>query len=166
MNVCARGCVRRSGSCGRDGADCIDAVGQLCGDREHVLGAKASTTTMWRCVDERIDAEHLPRVRGAGRRPEQRPGPPVLPPLPGTGCTSISTPPWSSTTPTTTRKQHRPGRKPTVTTRCRPLWTAPRSPGWSPRRGAAYRSRGLQHRRRPRQRPGSGLGIPTGAVAA
>lgn len=25
-----------------DGADCIDGVGQLCGDREHVLGAKAS----------------------------------------------------------------------------------------------------------------------------
>jgi hypothetical protein len=48
-----------------DGADCIDAVGQLCGDREHVLGAKASTTTMWRLVDERIDATHLPRVRAA-----------------------------------------------------------------------------------------------------
>ena len=48
-----------------DGADCIDAVGQLCGDREHVLGAKASTTTMWRLVDERIDAAHLPRVRAA-----------------------------------------------------------------------------------------------------
>jgi Transposase DDE domain group 1 len=48
-----------------DGADCIDAVGQLCGDREHVLGAKASTTTMWRLVDERIDAAHLPRVHAA-----------------------------------------------------------------------------------------------------
>nr|WP_197089830.1 IS1380 family transposase [Mycobacterium nebraskense] len=48
-----------------DGADCIDAVGQLCGDREHALGAKASTTTMWRLVDERIDAAHLPGVRGA-----------------------------------------------------------------------------------------------------
>lgn len=48
-----------------DGADCIDGVGQLCGDREHVFGAKASTTTMWRLVDERIDAAHLPKVRGA-----------------------------------------------------------------------------------------------------
>jgi hypothetical protein len=48
-----------------DGADCIDGVGQLCGDREHVLGAKASTTTMWRLVDERIDAAHLPAVRAA-----------------------------------------------------------------------------------------------------
>ncbi|MGQ9407723.1 IS1380 family transposase [Mycolicibacterium gilvum] len=48
-----------------DGADCIDGVGQLCGDREHVLGTKASTTTMWRLVDQRIDAAHLPGVRAA-----------------------------------------------------------------------------------------------------
>ena len=48
-----------------DGADCIDAVGQVCGDREHAFGAKASTTTMWRLVDERIDAAHLPGVRSA-----------------------------------------------------------------------------------------------------
>ncbi len=48
-----------------DGADCIDAVGQLCGDREHVFGAKASTTTMWRLIDQRIDAAHLPGVRAA-----------------------------------------------------------------------------------------------------
>jgi Transposase DDE domain group 1 len=48
-----------------DGADCIDGVGQLCGDREHVFGATASTTTMWRLVDQRIDAAHLPGVRGA-----------------------------------------------------------------------------------------------------
>ena len=48
-----------------DGADCIDGVGQLCGDREHVFGAKASTTTMWRLVDARIDAAHLPKVRTA-----------------------------------------------------------------------------------------------------
>ena len=48
-----------------DGADCIDGVGQLCGDREHVFGAKASTTTMWRLIDQRIDAAHLPGVRAA-----------------------------------------------------------------------------------------------------
>jgi hypothetical protein len=48
-----------------DGADCIDGVGQLCGDREHVFGAKASTTTMWRLVDQRIDAAHLPEIRAA-----------------------------------------------------------------------------------------------------
>ncbi|ADU00735.1 IS1380 family transposase [Mycolicibacterium gilvum] len=48
-----------------DGADCIDAVSQLCGDREHAFGAKASTTTMWRLIDQRIDAAHLPAVRAA-----------------------------------------------------------------------------------------------------
>ena len=77
-----------------DGADCIDGVGQLCGDREHVFGAKASTTTMWRLVDERIDAAHLP---GCGR-----PGPRAGGGLGGrrgprtgeAGCTSTSTPPW------------------------------------------------------------------------
>jgi hypothetical protein len=48
-----------------DGADCIDGVGQLCGDREHAFGAKASTSTMWRLVDERIDAAHLPGIWAA-----------------------------------------------------------------------------------------------------
>ena len=48
-----------------DGADCIDGVGQRCSDREHVFGLKASTTTMWRLVDERIDAAHLPRIWAA-----------------------------------------------------------------------------------------------------
>jgi hypothetical protein len=48
-----------------DGADCIDGAGQQCGDREHVFGAAASTTTMWRCVDERIDGAHLPGIRAA-----------------------------------------------------------------------------------------------------
>ena len=48
-----------------DGADCIDGVGQLCADREHVFGPKASTTTMWRLVDQRIDAAHLPKIRAA-----------------------------------------------------------------------------------------------------
>lgn len=48
-----------------DGADCIDSVGQLCGDREHAFGPAASTTTMWRLIDERIDAAHLPGVQAA-----------------------------------------------------------------------------------------------------
>ena len=51
-----------------DGADCIDGVGQHCGDREHAFGAAASTTTMWRLVDTRIDAAHLPGVRRARAR--------------------------------------------------------------------------------------------------
>ncbi len=48
-----------------DGADCVDGVGQACGDREHAFGPAASTTTMWRCVDERIDAAHLPGIRAS-----------------------------------------------------------------------------------------------------
>ncbi|GFG88472.1 hypothetical protein MBOU_05140 [Mycobacterium bourgelatii] len=75
-----------------DGADCIDAVGQLCGDREHVFGAKASTTTMWRLIDQRIDAAHLPGCaqRGLGRGAAWAAG--AAPPR--GGCTSTSTPPW------------------------------------------------------------------------
>jgi hypothetical protein len=48
-----------------DGADCIDGVGQRCGDVEHVFGPAASTTTMWRLVDARIDAKHLAGIRAA-----------------------------------------------------------------------------------------------------
>lgn len=48
-----------------DGADCIDGVGQSCGDREHVFGPSASTTTMWRLVDARIDVTRLPGIRAA-----------------------------------------------------------------------------------------------------
>jgi hypothetical protein len=48
-----------------DGADCVDSVGQLWGDREQVFGPVASTTTLWRLLDERIDAERLPRIRAA-----------------------------------------------------------------------------------------------------
>ena len=55
-----------------DGADCIDGVGQLCGDREHVFGPAASTTTMWRLVDERIDAAHLPGIRAARAAARER----------------------------------------------------------------------------------------------
>ncbi|MDT5085427.1 MAG: hypothetical protein QOJ61_2470 [Mycobacterium sp.] len=47
------------------GADSIDGVGQRCGDAEHVFGPAASTTTMWRLVDARIDADHLGAVRAA-----------------------------------------------------------------------------------------------------
>lgn len=48
-----------------DGADCVDGVGNLLGDRSHVFGQVASTTTLWRLLDERIDATHLSRIRGA-----------------------------------------------------------------------------------------------------
>ncbi len=55
-----------------DGADCVDGVGQLLGDRERVFGAVASTTTLWRLVDERIDAAHLLAIRGARAYARQR----------------------------------------------------------------------------------------------
>jgi hypothetical protein len=55
-----------------DGADCIDGVDQLCGDRAHVCGPAASTTTMWRLVDARIDAAHLPGIRTARAHARER----------------------------------------------------------------------------------------------
>jgi hypothetical protein len=54
------------------GADCIDGVGQRCGDREHVFGPAASTTTMWRLVDSRVDAAHLPGIRAARAHARQK----------------------------------------------------------------------------------------------
>jgi hypothetical protein len=48
-----------------DGADYVDGVGKLLGDRSHVFGQVASGTTLWRLLDERIDATHLRRIRAA-----------------------------------------------------------------------------------------------------
>lgn len=47
------------------GAGWIDGIGQLCGDREHVFGAKASTITMCWLVDARIDAARKSGIRAA-----------------------------------------------------------------------------------------------------
>ena len=55
-----------------DGMDCVDGVGQLLGDREHVFGYVASTTTLWRLCDERIDAAHLSRIRAARAHARQQ----------------------------------------------------------------------------------------------
>jgi hypothetical protein len=55
-----------------DGADCIDGVGQLLGDREQAFGPVGSTTTLWRCVDERIDATRLPKIRAARAHARER----------------------------------------------------------------------------------------------
>ena len=55
-----------------DGADCVDGVGQLWGDREHAFGPVASTTTLWRLVDERIDAARLPRIKAARAHARER----------------------------------------------------------------------------------------------
>lgn len=48
-----------------DGADCVDGAAQLWADRDQVFGLVGSTTTLWRLVDERIDAAHLPAIRAA-----------------------------------------------------------------------------------------------------
>lgn len=45
MGVCPGGVFADLAAAVADGADCIDGAWQLCGDREHVFGAKASTTT-------------------------------------------------------------------------------------------------------------------------
>ncbi len=55
-----------------DGADCVDGVGQLWGDREQVFGPVGSTTTLWRLVDERTDAAHLPAIRAARAHARER----------------------------------------------------------------------------------------------
>ncbi|MDN5670235.1 MAG: IS1380 family transposase [Renibacterium salmoninarum] len=48
-----------------DGADCVDNAAQASRSRSEVFGPAASTTTMWRLIDERIDADHLPAMRTA-----------------------------------------------------------------------------------------------------
>jgi hypothetical protein len=48
-----------------DGADCVDGVGRLLGDRSQVFGKVASGTTLWRLLDERVDAIRLPGIRAA-----------------------------------------------------------------------------------------------------
>jgi hypothetical protein len=55
-----------------DGADCVDSVGSLWGDRQQVFGPVASTTTLWRLVDERVDAAHLPGIRAARAHARER----------------------------------------------------------------------------------------------
>jgi Transposase DDE domain group 1 len=55
-----------------DGADCVDGAGQLLGDREQAFGPVGSTTTLWRCVDERIDATRLPKIRAARTHARER----------------------------------------------------------------------------------------------
>src|SRR6476469_3898030 len=94
------------------GADCVDGVGQLWGDREHAFGPVGSTTTLWRLVDERIDAARLPRIRAARAYARERAWPA------GAGCTSMSMPPSPSTIPTTRRMRPRPGSTPSAFTRC------------------------------------------------
>ena len=55
-----------------DGADCVDGVASLWGDRQQVFGQVASGTTLWRLVDERIDATRLPAIRAARAHAQER----------------------------------------------------------------------------------------------
>ncbi|TQC48806.1 IS1380 family transposase [Rhodococcus sp. WS4] len=55
-----------------DGADCVDVAARGCARREHVFGPSASTTTMWRLLDQRIDAAHLPGIREARARAREQ----------------------------------------------------------------------------------------------
>jgi hypothetical protein len=101
-----------------DGADCVDGVGQLWGDREHAFGPVASTTTLWRLVDERIDAARLPRIRAARAHARERAWAAGLPRPTMAGCTSMSMPPSPSIIPTPRRTRPRPGSTPSAFTRC------------------------------------------------
>src|SRR6478672_11772883 len=101
-----------------DGADCVDGVGQLWGDREHAFGPVGSTTTLWRWS---MSASMPPGCRGLRRRertPGSGPGRRGLPRPARAGCTSMSMPPSPSTIPTTRRMRPRPGSTPSAFTRC------------------------------------------------
>ena len=109
-----------------DGADCIDGVGQRCGDREHVFGAAASTTTMWRLVDERIDAAHLPGIRAARAHARAAAWAAGAAPV----ARSVAAPGCRCHHHHRSLRQQggrgaRPGRRPGVITRCWCFWTAP-----------------------------------------
>ena len=129
-----------------DGADCIDGVGQVCGDREHVFGAKASTTTMWRLVDERIDAAHLPGIRvarGAARAAAWAAG--AAPAAGGWLHLDFDA---------TVTIDHSDNKEQA-------------SPTWKKTFGrvAAHRPRRLQHRRRPHHAAATGTGIAAARLA-
>ena len=101
-----------------DGADCVDGVGQLWADRQHAFGPVASTTTLWRLVDERIDAVRLPRIRAARAQARSRSWAAGAARPTMAGCTSMSMPPSPSTIPTTRRTRPQRGSTPSAFTRC------------------------------------------------
>ena len=151
LDPCSGCGVRRSGRRGRWRGGLIHGVGQRCGDTEHVFGPAASTTTMWRLVDTRIDATHLP----SSARPAPRPGRPRGPPVPP-GVGGMATPRHRR------HHHHRPLRRqgesgtdleedlrPSLPARV--SWIAPGSLAGKPWPGGRARERRLQHRRRPRR---------------
>jgi hypothetical protein len=58
---------------------------------------------MWRLVDARVDADHLPGIRAARGHARAGRGPPVQPLVQVSGCTWMSMPPSPSIIPTTSR---------------------------------------------------------------
>ncbi len=111
-----------------DGADCVDGVGQLWGDRGQAFGRVASTSTLWRCVDERIDATRLPGSGRRGHTPANRLGPRGRHPITMAGCIWMSMPPSSSIIPITRRTPRRPRNTLSACTRCWCFWTVLTSP--------------------------------------
>ena len=134
-----------------DGADCIDGVGQLCGDREHVFGAKASTTTMWRwSMNVSTPRTCLGCARPGPPRVRRR-GPPGPPRPPGgwlhidIDATLVIDHSDNKATPP------RPGRSPSGHHPLLAFLDRPEIAGGEALgRAAAGRQRRPQHRRRPR----------------
>jgi hypothetical protein len=126
MDSCARRCDLAAAVA--DGADCVEGVGQLWAHREQVLGAVASTTTLWRCVDERIDAVHLSAIRAPRAHARQQAWAAGAAPDRG----GWLHPDVDATIPIdqsdNKETQRRPGRRRSGFIRCWCFWTAPTSP--------------------------------------
>ncbi|KAA1243063.1 IS1380 family transposase, partial [Mycobacterium simiae] len=139
-----------------DGADCIDGVGQLCGDREHVFGAAASTTTMWRLVDQRVDATHLPAVRAARAAARAAAWAAGANPAPGEWLHIDIDATLTIDHSDNKRMRLLPGKSRSGTIRCWRFGPPGDRRGRGFGRTAAPRQRGQQHRGRPHHCPAAG----------
>ena len=74
-----------------------------CGPTAHTFGSVASTTMLWRCVEERIDAAHLSRIWAARAHARERAWAAGAVPTTTVGCIWMSLPPSPSIIPTTRR---------------------------------------------------------------
>ena len=150
-----------------DGADCIDGVGQRCGDREHVFGPAASTTTMWRLVDRRIDAAHLPGIRAARAHARAAAWAAGAAPAPGE---------WLHLDVDATITIDHSDNKENAAATWKKTWghhsllvflDRPEIAGGEALAGLLRPGNaGSQHRRRPRHRAGAGAGIAAGGLPA
>ena len=150
-----------------DGADCIDGVGQRCGDREHVFGPAASTTTMWRLVDSRVDAAHLPGIRAA--RAHARAAAWAAGAAPAAGEWLHLDVDATITIDHSDNKENaaRDLEEDLGSSLAAGVSGPPRDRRWrSIGRAAATGKRRIEHRRRPRHRAGAGSGIAAGGLPA